>query len=83
MSLDPTGQLLHKATLPSLRDIAALPNIQKQTQGGSQNEETKNHVTNTRKKNSKKRTKQMEISNLPDAEFKTLVIGCSMNQGEK
>ena len=33
--------LLHKATLPSGGNRAALPNTQKQTQGHSQNEETK------------------------------------------
>ena len=37
----------------------ALPNTQKQTQGGCQNEETKKHVSNERTdQNSRKRTKQ-------------------------
>ena len=47
------------ATLPSPRDAAALPNTQKQTQGGYQNEETKKHVPNERtEQNLRKRTKQ-------------------------
>ena len=47
------------ATLLRQRDIAALPNIQKQTQGGCQNEKTKKHDPNERtKQNSRKRTKQ-------------------------
>lgn len=37
--LGPTGHLLHKATLPKLGDVAHLPNTQKQTEGGGQNEE--------------------------------------------
>ena len=46
----------------------------KQTQGGCQNEETKKHVPNERtEQNSRKRTKQKEVNNLSDAEFKTLV----------
>ena len=52
--------------------MADLPNTQKHTQGGSQNEETNKHVTNER--NSIKSTKQMEESNLLDAEFKTQAI---------
>ena len=43
-SLDPTGQLLYKATLPKLGVIANLPNTQKQTQNG----ETKKHAPNKR-----------------------------------
>ena len=39
--MDPEGHLLHKATLPSLADVAVLPNTWKQTQGGSQNEDKK------------------------------------------
>ena len=54
--------------------IEALPNTQKLTQGGCQNKETKNHGPNEKTdQNSRKRTNKMEISNLPDAEFKTLV----------
>ena len=37
----PIGHLPHNTTLPTLRDVGALPNTWKQTQGGSQNEETK------------------------------------------
>ena len=45
--------------LPRQRPIAALPNTQKQTQGGCQNEETKKHGPNERTdQNSRKRTKQ-------------------------
>ena len=39
-SLGPTGHTLHEAILPRRRDVAALPNPCKQTQGGSQNEKT-------------------------------------------
>ena len=38
------GHLLHKTTLPGPGLVAALPNTQKQIQGGSQNKETKKHV---------------------------------------
>ena len=54
---------------------AALPNTYKQTQGGCQYEETKKHGPDERTdQNSRKRLNEMEISNLSDAEFKTLVI---------
>ena len=54
---------------------AALPNTQKQTQGGCQLEETKKYSSGERiDQNSRKRLREMEISNLSDAEFKTLVI---------
>ena len=56
--LGPIECLLHKAMLPRPGDIAALPNIEKQTQGGCQNEETKKHGPNERtEQNSQKRTK--------------------------
>ena len=52
----------------------ALPNTQKQTQGGSQNEDTKKYGPNERtEQNPRKRTKR-NGDNLSDAEFKTLVI---------
>ena len=56
---------------------AALPNRgQKQTQGGCPNEETKKYGPNERtEQNSKKKElNKMEINNLSDAAFKTLVI---------
>ena len=57
--LDPIGNLLHKVTLPRPGDTAALPNTEKQTQGGSQNEETMKHVPYQRKElNFRKKTKQ-------------------------
>ena len=76
VSLDPTGHLLHQVTLPRYGIKGALPNKQKQTQGGCQNEETKKYGPNERTdQNSRKRTQQNgEIINLSDAEFKTLVI---------
>ena len=46
--LGPTGHILYKASQPRLGDIADLPNTQKQTQGSSQNEETKKYVSNQR-----------------------------------
>ena len=53
----------------------ALLNTQKQTQGGCQIEETKKYGPNERvNKNPEKELSKMEIANLSDAEFKTLVI---------
>ena len=70
----PTGHLLYQATLPSLGHIVALPNTQKHTQGGCQNEEKKKQGPNERKiKTPEKEQNEMEISNLSDAEFKTQV----------
>ena len=43
MPLDPTGHLLHYATIPRYRLKAVLPNTKKQAQGDCQNEETKKH----------------------------------------
>ena len=44
-------------------------------QGSCQNEETKKHGPNERMdENSRKELNEMEISNLSDAEFKTLVL---------
>ena len=63
--LDPTGHLLHKATLPIPGDIAALPNTQKQTQKHGPNEITE--------QNSRKKLNKMETNNLPETEFKSLV----------
>ena len=54
---------------------AALPNTQKQTQGGFQNKETKKHGPNERiYQTPEKEPNKMVVSNLSDAEFKTLVI---------
>ena len=47
--LNPIGHLLHQATVPRHRVIAALPNTWKQTQGGCQNEQTKKHGPNERR----------------------------------
>ena len=75
MPLDPTGCLPHQAMLPRQRVIAALPNIQKQIQGGCQNEETKKYVQmNQQIKTPEKEPNKVEINNLSDAEFKTLFI---------
>ena len=62
--LDPTGHQAHKATLPRHRVKAALPNTQKQTQGGCQNEETKKHGPNEgTDKTPEKELTAMEIAN--------------------
>ena len=53
---------------------AALPNTWKQTQGGCQNEEANKYGPNEQNKTPEKELNKMEISNLSDAEFKTLVI---------
>ena len=61
--------------LPRQGIIAALPITQKQTQGGCQNEETKNTAQIKEQiKTPEKELNEIEISNLSDAEFKTLVI---------
>ena len=63
--------------LPRWGVIAVLPNTEKQTQGGCQNEETKKHGPKKKKKQIKTTEKELnkiKISNLSDAEFKTLVI---------
>ena len=54
---------------------AALPNTQKKTQGGCQIEETRKYgpIEKT-EQNSRIKLNKVKISNLSDAEFKTLVI---------
>ena len=54
---------------------AALPNTQKQTQGDCQIEETKKYGPNEKiEQNPPRELNKMEITNLSDVEFKTLVI---------
>ena len=54
---------------------AVLPNTQKQTQGGCQNEEAKKYGPDKEQnKAPEKELNKMEMSNLSDAEFKTLII---------
>ena len=53
---------------------AALPNAQKQTLGGCQIEETKKYGPNERTEQNPRKMNKMKITNLSDAEFKTLVI---------
>ena len=52
---------------------AALPKTQKQIQGGCQNEKAKKHAQMKGIKTQEKELKKREISNLSDAELKTLV----------
>ena len=55
--------------------MAAVPNTQKQAQGGCQNEETKKHGPNERTDQTpEKELNKVEVNDLSDAEFKTLVI---------
>ena len=55
-----------------------------QTEGGSQNDETKKHVPNERKnKIPEKELYKMHTSDLPDTEFKTLVIRLFNDLSEK
>ena len=57
--LDSAGHLLHQAMLPRHGVKATLPNTLKETQGGCQNEETKEHGPNERTdQKSRKVTKQ-------------------------
>ena len=78
MPLDSTGHLLHYTMLPRKRVIAAVPNLlylQKEIQGGCQNEETKKHGPNERTDQTpEKELNEMQTSNLSDAELKTLLI---------
>ena len=62
--------------MPFLRQVvkAALPNKQKQTQGGCQFEESKKYGPNERiDKTPEKELNETEITNLSDAELKTLM----------
>ena len=68
---------LQSATLLRQGVKAALPNTQRQTQGGCQIEETKKKKMARMKEKSKtseKEANETEIANLSYAEFKTLVI---------
>ena len=60
-TLDPIEHPLHKSTLPIPGVIAALPNTMKETQGSSQNAETKKHVTDER--NGSKQTFGYRVQN--------------------
>ena len=66
-----TGTFSTEATLLRQGVKAGLFNTQKQTQRGCQIEETKKYGPNER---TEKELNEMEITNLSDAEFKTLVI---------
>ena len=61
--------------LPRQGVIATLLNTWRQIQAGCQSEETKKHDPNERTdQNSRKKLNKVDISNLSDAEFKTLFI---------
>ena len=68
-----TGAFSTKATLLRQQVKADLPNTQKQTQGDCQIEET-NKCGPNKSKTPEKQLSEMEIANLSDAEFKTVVI---------
>ena len=68
--------------LPRQGVIAALPNTQKQTQRASQNEETNMALMKEQIKTPEKELNKMGISNLSDAEFKTLVVRMFKELGE-
>ena len=73
--LGPTRSLLCKDTPSRLGELADLGKILKQTQKIRQNEESEEYVPNERQdKISEKALNKMEISNLPDKEFKVMVI---------
>lgn len=63
-------------TRPVLQDrqAAVFPDAYKQTQRGKQNEETEKYVLNERIKQNLKKDPDREISNLPEKEFKVMVI---------
>lgn len=73
MPQDPTGHLLHKATQPRQGHVADLRKTQKQVQKGSPNEET-NMSQMKEWKTPEKEPNELEASNIPDREFKTLVM---------
>lgn len=66
----PAGPLLQKPTRPKPGDVAALPDTQKRTQGGSQKEETTSQ-TKERDNAPEKELNAMETG-LPDAESETM-----------
>lgn len=66
----PAGCLLQKATRPKPGDVAALPDTQKRTQGGSQKEETTSQ-TKERDNAPEKELNAMETGH-PDAELETM-----------
>ena len=72
------GHPLHGATPIRPGDLGALFSIQKQTQNSSQNGETKKQ-NNMKEQNTDPRI--IELNNLTDAEFKTLVIKM-LNEGK-
>ena len=61
------------------RESTALPNTQKQTQGGCKIETKKYGPSKRIEQTPEKELNEMEIGNLSYAEFKTLVIRCSKN----
>ena len=78
--LGPTEHLLQKATLPRLGGEAALSNMQKQyREGGKMRRQRNMPQMKEQNKTLEKEQNKMEASSLPDAQFKTLLIGCSMN----
>ena len=73
-----TPCLLHKATSPRLGNVTNLSNIQKQKQQIIQNEASDAYVPNkqTKKKQDKipEELSEVQISNLPNKEFKVMII---------
>ena len=69
-----TEHLLHKATPLRQRDMADLPNTEKQTQKVRQNEETKEYAKKQLVQTSEKEVNQTEVSNTSNKEFKIVVL---------
>ena len=75
VQLDPTGHLLHQATLSSPTDIAALSNTQNKYRDAAKMRSQRN-ISQMKQQNKipEKKLQKMETSNLPDAELKILAI---------
>ena len=73
--LSPTEHLPRKNTIPRLGDKADLHSMQKQKHKCSRNMETKKHASNERTREiPRKKLNEVEASNLPDTEFKIIII---------
>ena len=72
--LDPTGHLLHEVTLPSHRVKVALPNTYKHREAAKMRRQRNMAQMKEQILTPEKKLNEREISNLSDAEFKTLII---------
>ena len=76
MPLDRIGHLLYQVTVPCLGDITALPNTYRNKHREAAKMWRQRNMAQMKEENKtpEKELNKMEISNLSDAEFKTLFI---------